>query len=435
MDPKRAENLTPMFEPTTCIRGLKLKNRVVFAPSTRWLTPNGIPSNSTTGSMAEYYGKRANIALQVTEGVYMNVKGGIPHQDAAVFYGDALKDWKETVTAVHRHNGLIVPQIHHVGIQTRATPDNPVASPSGISLKGKKVKNCDPMTNSEIQDFRKAYLQAALDAKAIGFDGVAIHAAHGYLMHQFLWETTNRRLDRYGGSDENRRRFLKEVVEDIRTALPEYPIILRFSLFPPRHGDGPYSTVKKLREFLLDMVTAGVDCFDCSTTQFWQVPYPEEHPTRSLAGWTELLSGKPAMAGGCVGMNISNGPTPSYITDVADYTGSFDASCIDRLEDLSNRLKEGEFSLCFVSRAVIADAEFVPKVQQGRFDELTTEYNRETLMKWIEGNHAVNGEEYKFVKPVDKDGKPIRNIEEAKKNGTRIFYPQTVKEEYWSSKI
>jgi len=77
------------------------------------------------------------------------------------------------------------------------------------------------------------------------------------------------------------------------------------------------------------------------------------------------------------------------------------------LEDLSNRLKEGEFSLCFVSRAVIADAEFVPKVQQGRFDELTTDYNRETLMKWIEGNHAVNGEEYKFVKPVDKDGKPI----------------------------
>jgi len=77
------------------------------------------------------------------------------------------------------------------------------------------------------------------------------------------------------------------------------------------------------------------------------------------------------------------------------------------LEDLSNRLKEGEFSLCFVSRAVIADAEFVPKVQHGRFDELTTDYNRETLMKWIEGNHAVNGEEYKFVKPVDKDGKPI----------------------------
>ena len=91
------------------------------------------------------------------------------------------------------------------------------------------------------------------------------------------------------------------------------------------------------------------------------------------------------------------------------------------MEDLSNRLKEGEFSLCFVSRAVIADAEFVPKVQHGRFDELTTDYNRETLMKWIEGNHAVNGEEYKFVKPVDKDGKPIRNIEEAKKNLNMIY--------------
>ena len=76
-------------------------------------------------------------------------------------------------------------------------------------------------------------------------------------------------------------------------------------------------------EFVAAMAAAGVDLFDCSTEEFWHPAFPEEHPTRTLAGWTELLSGVPSAAGGSVGSNCTMGPTPSYMTDVADHYTHF----------------------------------------------------------------------------------------------------------------
>lgn len=146
-------------------------------------------------------------------------------------------------------------------------------SPSGMSLRGKPVKGCAPMSVEDIGVFTAAYVQAARDCKRLGFDGVAIHAAHGYLMHQFLWPTTNRRRDRYGGTPANRRRFLCDIIAGIRAALPHFCIMLRFSHFPPRYDDerGPptpgkvHRTPGELGEFVRACAGAGVDLFDCST--------------------------------------------------------------------------------------------------------------------------------------------------------------------------
>ena len=95
-----------------------------------------------------------------------------------------------------------------------------------------------------------------------------------------------------------------------------------------------------------------------------------------------------------------------------------------RLLELAQRMEEGEFSLCFVGRAMIADPEWCPKVARGAFEELTTAYSRETLMRLAEGNHAVDFEVHgPIVMPVDGDGKPVLDVEAAEAKGKTVFWP------------
>ena len=95
-----------------------------------------------------------------------------------------------------------------------------------------------------------------------------------------------------------------------------------------------------------------------------------------------------------------------------------------RLLELAQRMEEGEFSLCFVGRAMIADPEWCPKVARGAFEELNIAYSRETLMRLAEGNHAVDAEVHgPIVMPVDGDGKPVLDVEAAEAKGKTVFWP------------
>ena len=128
----RAAKLAPIFESFDGVSNLpSMRNRIIFPPCTRWLTPGGNPGASRD-SMADYYARRAkHIGLVVTEGVYLShLKGGVPHPDATTFNGPGcLSDWKAVVSAVHAEGGLIVPQIHHVGISTRQVRTHPPHTP------------------------------------------------------------------------------------------------------------------------------------------------------------------------------------------------------------------------------------------------------------------------------------------------------------------
>ena len=100
--------------------------------------------------------------------------------------------------------------------------------PSGLNLAGEQVN--EPMTQVEIDQIVQAYAQAAADAKRIGFDGIELHGAHGYLIDQFLWEKTNQRTDKYGGDMVARTRFAVEIIEACRRAVgPDFPIMIRLS--------------------------------------------------------------------------------------------------------------------------------------------------------------------------------------------------------------
>ncbi|MFD7017340.1 MFS transporter [Streptomyces sp. NPDC059928] len=236
---------TPMadlFEPVT-VGKWTLNNRIVMAPMTRnRATPDGVP----TDLMATYYGQRATAGLIITEGVqpstvgqgYMNSPGlHTPAQTAA---------WRTVADAVHQHGGHIVMQIMHAGRISH--PDNKhhaeTVAPSAIAAPGEMFTATGPQPHptpralgtDEIPTVIDEYAHAARAAVDAGLDGIELHAANGYLLHQFLAPNTNQRTDSYGGTPEARARFVIEVAQAVSDAIGSERVGIRISPAINLHG-------------------------------------------------------------------------------------------------------------------------------------------------------------------------------------------------------
>ena len=199
---------------------LKLKNRVVMAPLTRSrATADRVP----TAMMAEYYAQRASAGLIISEATVISEEANGYEKTPGLFSDAQVEGWKLVTDAVHAKDGLIVAQLWHVGrvshpdLLNGETPvsASDVKQAGYVSLLRPKREFVvpRPLEISEIQSITEQYKQSAIRAKAAGFDGVELHAANGYLIDQFLQSSTNKRTDIYGGSVENRARFLLEVVD------------------------------------------------------------------------------------------------------------------------------------------------------------------------------------------------------------------------------
>ncbi len=211
--------MTNLFEPLQ-LGDLTLPNRVVMAPLTRCRASAGRVPNAL---MAEYYTQRASAGLILTEATSVNPLGvGYP-DTPGIWSAEQVAGWRLVTDAVHAKGGLIFLQLWHVGrisaplYLAGATPVSASAvRPAGhVSLVRPLQDFVTPraLTTAEIAQTVADYRQAALNAKAAGFDGVHVHAANGYLLDQFLQDSTNQRDDDYGGSLENRARLLLEVTD------------------------------------------------------------------------------------------------------------------------------------------------------------------------------------------------------------------------------
>ena len=235
--------MTKLFEPTK-LGDISLANRIVMAPLTRNRSPNAVPNELNV----KYYAQRASAGLIITEATAITHQGQGYANVPGLYTKEALDGWKKVTDAVHANGGKIVVQMWHVGRISHTTLQPNGAKPvSSTSKRAETSKtylvNSDgtgsfadvseprALETSEIsgivEDYRKA-ARAAIDA---GFDGVEIHAANGYLIDQFLRGNVNDRTDQYGGSIENRGRFLFEVVDAItreigagRTAIRISPV-------------------------------------------------------------------------------------------------------------------------------------------------------------------------------------------------------------------
>ncbi len=359
----------PLFAPFT-VGGLKLENRIVMAPMTRELCPGGVPGADS----AAYYARRAahGVGLIITEGTVVAHRASASSESVPRFYGrEALAGWARVVEAVHAAGGKIVPQLWHVGLDPllwgtsaehsrRAMPRgvDPI-SPSGLSPSGKAGS---PMSEGDIAEVIEAFAQGAADARRLGFDGVELHGAHGYLIDQFFWDRTNRRADRYGGDLTARSRFAAEIIRACRRATaPDYPIILRISQWKVGHyGARIAENPAQLKSLLSPVVEAGADVLHCSTRRYWEEEF--EGCGLNLAGRVKKVTGLPTITVGSVGLKGR---------DFLSYLDGEGAEA-DGVGAVAERLARGEFDLVAVGRALIADPEWPSKIRAGRTDDLVS---------------------------------------------------------------
>ncbi|RAK67940.1 alkene reductase [Hymenobacter edaphi] len=231
-------NITPkLFSPFT-LGAIELPNRLVMAPMTRSRATN--PETTATDSVVKYYVQRATAGLIITEGTQVSPQG-VGYINTPGIYSEAqVAAWKKVTEAVHEAGGRIFAQLWHVGRVSHPFFHNgelPVG-PSAIKPEGAKaftgqgfeeIPTPRALELSEIPGVVDQFRQAARNAKAAGFDGVEIHGANGYLLDQFLQDGANQRTDAYGGSVENRSRFVLEVVQAVVDELGADRVGIRLS--------------------------------------------------------------------------------------------------------------------------------------------------------------------------------------------------------------
>jgi 2,4-dienoyl-CoA reductase-like NADH-dependent reductase (Old Yellow Enzyme family) len=358
----------PLFQPLR-IRSLELSNRIVMSPMTRTYSIEGVPGRD----VADYYRRRAEggTGLIVTEGVAIDHETAVDHANVPNLHTPAAQaGWRKVVDDVHAAGGKIVPQLWHVGplwgAMTQMDPSLKPMRPSGewgplgvTSYSAAYVERAqastEAMTEQDIQDVIDAYVRSAKHAVELGFDGIAIHGGHGYLLDSFFWEGTNQRDDAWGGDLERRTKFPAAVVAAIRAAIgPDLPIIYRFSQHKQQDFTAKIAeTPKELGVILGALVDAGVDVLDASIRRF-DVP-AFEGSDLSLAGWAKKLTGAVTMAVGSVG--IGKSLRDSRIEGVAPV--------VDNIPQLEERIGSGEFDLIAIGRLHLADPALATTLRDG----------------------------------------------------------------------
>ena len=336
-----------------------------MAPMTRSFSPG----HAVTEDTIAYYQRRAanGVGLIITEGTCIGVPEANGYPDVPFIAGDnELAAWKKVVDAVHEVGGKIMPQLWHVGSVRKQClqPDEsvPAYSPSGLLSPGKP--NGVAMSLDDIKRTQDAFVQAALDAKAIGFDGVELHGAHGYLIDQFFWPETNQRTDEYGGDVIGRTRFACEIIERIKAeAGNDFPVILRFSQWKLQNYEAKLAeTPEALGEFLAPLLAAGVDVFHCSTRRFWEPEF--EGSDLNLAAWTQKLTGKPCITVGSVGLG------DSFVDEKSRDIAQGSQVSTDKLDQLEVAVEDGVYDFVAIGRSVLHDPEWAKKWQQGAFGDM-----------------------------------------------------------------
>ena len=249
----------PLFQPIK-LGDITLPNRIAMAPLTRnrAIEPNTVPSPLAP----TYYKQRASAGLLISEASQISQQGQGYIWTPGCFSEAQVEGWRHVTKAVHEAEGHIFLQMWHVGriSHTSLQPNGgaPVA-PSAITAKTKTfissgfADTSEPraLRTDEIAGIVADYAHAARSADRAGFDGVEIHAANGYLIEQFLRDSINDRTDIYGGSIDNRTRFLREVMQAVAGAIGGGRTALRLSPVTPANDAGPDSNPQLLYETAL----------------------------------------------------------------------------------------------------------------------------------------------------------------------------------------
>ena len=390
------------------LKGLPLRNRIVMAPMTRSMSPGNIPGQD----VAEYYERRAKgeVGLIITEGIEVSHIASSSYPDVPRLDTKKARDaWKVVVTKIKENGGSVIAQLWHSGAMRKLgmapDPTVPAFTPSGLRKSTKKAdaqssKNIEviksnsgtakntmnvlsdlsdknkseahAVTQDDIKVLVDAFGQDAKWCEEIGFDGIEIHGAHGYLVDNFFWETLNKRNDKYGGSITNRSQFAKEITESIRSNVSDKFIVgLRFSQWKQQDFEARLvQNPQELEELLMPIVNSGLDFLHASNRKFWEPEF--EGSDNNLAYWTQKITGLPTITVGSVGLE-SKGDGFINMTAQAD-----PVSIEKAIEDINGN----KYDMVAVGRALIADPEWVIKMREGRLKDIAP-YSEKVLAELI----------------------------------------------------
>lgn len=350
--------MSSLFTPYT-LKSITLQNRFVMPAMQRGYCVDGAP----TAGLVDYYRRRVEggVGLIIGESCAVDHPSATAQVTAGRLNARTAPDWKKVVDGVREAGGHMLIQLWHEGAMREANDDATI-SPSGYAYPGRA--NGRAATLAEIFEIRDAFIASAIHAHEIGAHGVEVHACHGYLLDQFLWEATNSRQDGYGGADiADRARLPAEIVRGIREACGE-DFVISFRMSQWKEADykaAIVSGVDELKTLVTALKTAGVDLLHASTRRFWEAEW--EGDRKGFAGWSRALANLPVIAVGSVGLSND---VMSAILDDEEAAPNIHAS----LTQLEERLDAGEFDLVAVGRSLIGDPDWVIKAKEGRIDEI-----------------------------------------------------------------
>jgi 2,4-dienoyl-CoA reductase-like NADH-dependent reductase (Old Yellow Enzyme family) len=328
---------------------ITLKNRIIMAPLTRCFADEDL---ATTDLIADYYARRADTGLIITEATIITRSGqGYPNTPG-IYSAKQIEKWKEVTKKVHQNGGKIFSQLWHVGRVSHSfyqDGKDPVA-PSAVGLSGKvprtELEYGTPraLETKEVYDIIEEFKQAALNAIEAGFDGVEIHGANGYLLDQFIHQHTNLRTDEFGGSLEARAKFTLDIVDQIIEAIGSDKVGIRLSpgaYVNQENAKGDEDTyayiLEKLNEKKIAYVHTGI--FDDS-----------------------------------ISFDYLGGTSTSFLRK--HFKGNVIASGSYKGTSAADAIIDGKFDLIAVGRDIIANPDYVTKITN---NEELTEYNQSML--------------------------------------------------------
>lgn len=288
--------MAKLFE-TYQLKNMELKNRIVMAPMCMYMADN---MDGFANDFHEiHYATRAigGVGLIILEATGVEPRGRISDKDLGIWKDKHMDGLKKIVAHCHRYGAKVGIQLAHAGRKSEVL-SIPSIAPSPIAFS-EAYRVPLEMTIEDIKEVVNAFKEGARRANEAGFDIIELHGAHGYLISEFLSPLTNHRTDQYGGSEENRARFLKDILQEITNVWPkEKPIQIRLSCEDYKEG-GNHDT--DLARILNSLKSEGIDIVDVSSGAIVNVPM-KTYPGYQLkyAETMKKETGLPVIAGGLV---------------------------------------------------------------------------------------------------------------------------------------
>ena len=326
---------------STTLKGVTLKNRMAMAPMTR----SRATAEGLVGDMqVTYYAQRATAGLLISEGINISPQALGSPLTPGIWNAAQVKAWKAVTAAVHEKGGKIYAQLWHTGRVGHSSVRGgklPVA-PSAIAIQGQQhytptgpqdYEIPHPLTTAEVKQVVQDYRKAAENAMEAGFDGVEVHGAFGYLPNQFLVDGANHRTDEYGGSVENRARFVLEIIRALREVYANGQVGIKLSPTIPYNGMIDSDPVKTFSYLIAEL-----DKLDIAYIHLMQPLFPIDAfphwPKDTLVAFGHLFHGK-IMANGGFDQAKAEAAVEGGLADLVSFGALFIAN-----PDLPNRFAQ-----------------------------------------------------------------------------------------------